>query len=209
MKTGPLQFRRIASRRGASRLPGRALATALLCAAAVLIHGGPLKAASDEGQANVTLTIVPIAMLEFTGGNLLYLQVPPPGSTLPSSGVQFRVTGNATAIVTAEPDAFVDVPGEGIMGAAFLPGNPDPVGYKIELRFPRTGVIGSPIQIAALPGFEEGPTTPPLAADLALTGGEREGVVHMEASQQWTEDEGIALPGLYAGSVTLTLTADY
>jgi hypothetical protein len=183
----------------------------LLAAALVSVFAAAASAqtTSSEGEAEVTLTIVPIAMLEFIGGNLLYLEVPPADSTVPSSGVEFRVTGNAHAILTAEPDAFVEVPGEGFVGAAFLPGNPEPVGYKLELRFPRSGVSGSPIQIAALPGFEEGPTDPPLEVDLTLTGGERNGVLHMEASHQWTHDGGVALPGLYEGTVTLTLTADY
>jgi hypothetical protein len=179
----------------------RAGAVALVASAS----GAEAQPVADDADANVLLTIMPIAALEIVGGNLLYLEVPPADSTVPSSGVSFKVIGNASAILTAEPDSFVEVPANGYMGAAYLNGNA--VGYKLELRFPSSGVVGSPIQIAPLPGFEAGPTTPPLGVNLTLTGGERQGVLHMESSADWTEDGGIPLPGTYVGSVTLTVTA--
>jgi hypothetical protein len=120
--------------------------------------------------------------------------------------VRFRVTGNAAAILTAEPTAFLEVPSEGHLGKAVL--GAEEIGYSIELRFPRTGAPGSPVQIAGLPGGEPGPTTPPLEVDLTATGGQREGEVHLLASQAWTEHGGLPLPGIYVGQVTLTLTAD-
>ena len=43
---------------------------------------------------------------------------------------------------------------------------------------------------------------------MTLTGGVRDGVIHLEASQDWTGDGGLPLPGVYVGNVTLTLTAD-
>lgn len=179
----------------------------LVCAALAVISfpAGAQQLSNAEFNTNVLVQIVPIAQLEFLDTPLLYLEVPPPGSTVPSSGVDFRVTGNADATMVAEPDAFIEVAGEGFMGKAIL--GAGSIGYKIELRFPRTGVPGSPVQISALPGYEAGPTTPPLTVDLGLTGGMRDGVIHMESNQYWTEDGGIPLPGLYEGHITLTLTA--
>jgi hypothetical protein len=158
------------------------------------------------GVTNVNIQVAPIAELAFTGSTLLYLKIPPAGSTIPSSGVGFVVTGNASATLVAEPTDFIAVPGEGIMGKAVL--NGEAVGYKIELRFPSLGVIGSPPQYAALPLYEEGPTVPPLSVNLMMTGGARQGMIHMEAHPNWTASGGIPLPGIYVGDVTLTLTAD-
>lgn len=163
-------------------------------------------------QTNVNVGILPVAELTIDGSNLLYLEIPPGASTIPSSGVNFTVTGNADATLVAEPDAFVEVEtedGPQHLGKAAL--GAEVVGYKLELRFPRasTPPPGSPTfpQFAALPGFEEGPTTPPLTVDLATTGQQRTGVIHMEAHHNWTPSGGLPLPGLYVGQVTLTLTA--
>jgi hypothetical protein len=215
--TGP-RMRKLLVRRNADllrvggwvQMPTRSIC-AIITASSLALSASSITAkaqpTSEDAEANVLLTIEPIAALSFTGGNLLHLEIPPAGSTVPSNGVEFQVVGNATAVLLAEPDAFIQVPVEDFVGAAYLNGNP--VGYKIELRFPRTGVVGSPIQIASLPGFENGPTVPPLGVNLALTGGERKGVIHIESSTDWTADGGMPLPGLYVGSVTLTLTASY
>lgn len=162
---------------------------------------------NQQYQTNVTVDVLPFASLEFISSPLLALTIPPAVSTIPARGVSFRVVGNATAIMTAEPSAFIDIPGEGIMGRADL--NDGSVGYKLELRFPSTGAPQSPIQGSFLPGYTEGPTEPPRSVDLTITGGQRVGVLHMEASHQWTLDGGLPLPGVYLGDVTLTLTADY
>ncbi len=196
--------------RNAYRVPG------LLAGGAGLLAGGTLllaalsgpAAAADTAEAEtvINIEVSPVAYLEFLDPALLALTIPPPGSTVPSNGVRFRVTGNAMASLSAEPDAFIDVPGEGFMGKAVL--GAGSVGYKIELRFPRTGAPGSPVQVGVLPGFEPGPT-PQLEVNLTLTGGQREGVIHMETNQIWTVDGGIPLPGIYVGQVILTLVADY
>lgn len=183
-----------------------------LCAAvaAVLAVSGQVHAQQltpESYQTNVNLNVLPVAELVFTASNLLYLKIPPPGSTIPSSGVKFVVTGNASATLTAEPSSFLAVPGEGHLGKAVL--NGEEIGYKIELRFPSLGVIGSPPQYASLPLYAPGPTVPPLSANLMMTGGARQGVLHLEASPEWTASGGIPLPGIYVGEVTLTLTADY
>lgn len=166
----------------------------------------------DQFLTNVSIEIIPFAQLSFQSGNLLYLLIPPPGSTAPSSGVNFIVTGNADATLVAEPDDFVFVAtedeGDQYLGRAVLNGNS--VGYRLELRFPRSGVGGGNPQFpafAGLPGFEEGPTIPPLTVDLTTTGNSRTGVLHMETNPNWTPSGGIPLPGIYVGHVTLTLTA--
>lgn len=183
------------------RSAGLLLATCLAVAPAV---------ASDTDQVEVNIEVWPIAYLVFDSTPLLYLEIPPPGSTVPSNGVFFRVIGNASATLTAEPDAFINVPQglfDNYMGKAVL--GLSEVGYRIELRFPDVGILGSPVQISALPGFEPGPTVPANPVNLLLTGGEREGVIHMETSQEWTEHGGLPLAGLHVGEVILTLSADY
>jgi hypothetical protein len=177
-------------------------------ACGVLLSQAQAQQVSNEAfNVNVNVLVAPIAQLDFIDNPLLYLEIPPPGSTVPASGVRFQVVGNASAILVAEPNDFIEIPTEGHMGRAVLNGNS--VGYKLELRFPRTGVPGSGIQIASLPGFEEGPTTPPLEVDLTLTSGVRQGVIHMESDPAWNDMGGtLPLPGLYVGAVTLTLTAD-
>jgi hypothetical protein len=176
----------------------------------MLVLFGASPAASEQINnasylAHVNVDVLPVAEISIIGPGLLYLNVPPPGSTVPSSGVQFIVSGNANASLVAEPSQFVEVAGEGFMGKAVL--NAGDIGYKLELRFPKTGVPLSPVAIAALPGYEAGPTTPPLSVNLMATGGQRGGVIHMESDPNWTSDGGIPLPGLYVGQVTLTLTA--
>ena len=186
---------------------GRSLLWSILTIPVLLVMGvAHANAVDQQGQVQLNITIAPTATLTFLDTPLLYLEVPPPGSTIPATGVRFRVTGNAKAILTAEPDNFIQIPVEGYLGKAVLNGNA--VGYKIELRFPSIGIPGSSPQYAGLPGYEAGPTTPPLAVNLMLTGGVRDGVIHLEADPSWTTDGGLPLPGIYVGNVTLTLTAD-
>lgn len=179
----------------------------VLMPAAITLCAAEAGLASNTAQVQVNVEIAPIAYLVFDSTPLLYLEVPPPDSTAPSNGVLFRVIGNATATLTAEPDAFINVPGQGYLGKAVL--GLSEVGYRVQLRFPNVGVVGSLPQTSELPGFEEGPTTPANVVDLLLTGGERSGVLHMETSQEWTEHGGLPLAGIHVGEVILTLSADY
>ena len=82
---------------------------------------------------HVNVEVLPVAELQILGSNLLYLEIPPAGSTIPAAGVNFIVTGNAHATLTAEPDAFMQV-GSQYLGKATL--GSESVGYKVELRFP-------------------------------------------------------------------------
>ena len=167
--------------------------------------------ATDPGSVEVPVNVVvsPFASLTFLDPVLLKLDIPPPGSTFPANGVRFRVTGNAAASLSATPDDFIWIPSEnGYLGKAVL--NSGTVGYKIDLLFPSIGItspVSSPVQISTLPGSTAS-GTPPLSVNLTLTGGVRDGVIHLEASQDWTADGGLPLPGVYVGNVTLTLTAD-
>ena len=184
-----------------------AAALALTCDAASA--AGQLDA--QNFQADIDVLVAPTASIQIVGGNLLFLRVPPPGSTIPSHGVTFKITGNANATVTAAPDSFVfvptdDAPAGEYLGNAVLNGNS--IGYKLRLDFPVSGVVGSPAQFAGLPGFAPGPTTPPLTVNLMLTGGTRNGRIHMESNEHWTPSGGIPLPGIYVGAVTLTVSAN-
>ena len=177
----------------------------LTCAPALAQFANPWEA--DGAEVLMELSVGPFVELELLDAALLRLEIPPPGSTIPSEGVGFKVIGNASATVTAEPDDFIKVDGpEDWLGKATL--GTEEIGYGIELRFPRFGQPSSPAQISALPGFEAGPTTPALTVDLTQTGYEREGVIHMEANENWTEHGGIPFPGVYKGSVTITVSAD-
>jgi hypothetical protein len=185
------------------------LSRAVLAGCAVLgLAGAPAAASGSVSYlTTVDIDVLPFADLAIIGSNLLYLEIPPPGSTVPASGVRFVVAGNASATLVAEPDDFIFVRGEGNLGRAVL--NGESIGYKLELRFPSGGVGTSYPQYAALPLSVEGPTVPPLTVDLMATGGSREGVLHMESDPNWTPTGGIPLPGIYVGQVVLTLIADF
>ena len=124
-------------------------------------------------------------------------------------GVDFRVVGNTSASLVAEPNGFVEIPrpgGSQFLGAAVSDGNT--IGYDIELRFPAVGAPNSPRQLALLPGFEAGPTAPALEVDLAQTEMQRSGQIHLIADPAWTQTGNLPLPGTYLGEVTLTLSSD-
>jgi hypothetical protein len=156
--------------------------------------------ADTTATVPVNVTVQPMAIFEWLDPALLYLTVPVP-STTPPGTVRFRITGNASATITAIPDAFVFIPSDGsYMGKAVL--DTSVLGYKIHLFFPSTG-IGQ--QTASLPGTDGG-GTPPLT--VVLAGGSRQGEIRMDASQLWTPDGGMPALGLHVGQVILTLTAD-
>lgn len=161
---------------------------------------------NDGAEVLTEVSVSAFVEFEFIDPALLYLEIPPPNSTVPSDGVGFKVSGNASATVTAEPDAFIQVAGpENWLGKAVQ--GSEEIGYNIEVRFPRFGVPSSPVQIASLPGFEASPTNP-LSVDLTLTGNEREGVIHLEANENWTAHGGVPFPGIYEGQITITVSAD-
>lgn len=162
----------------------------------------------SEFVTTVNITVSPYAMLEFNDPNpLLYLEVPPPGSTIPSNGVGFTVIGNASATLSAEPDAFMQVPTaqypfinfDPWLGRATHAGQH--IGYNIELIFPVF-----PSSIRGLPLDQAGPAVSPLV-NVAGSGGAVGGVLHLIANPNWTAGGGMALPGLYEGEIILTLTA--
>lgn len=179
-----------------------------LAAAGFLMLSATAQQASASEIVTVNINVVPFATLEFTDPDpLLYLLVPPPGSTIPSAGVAFTVTGNSMATLSAEPDSFMQVPAAQYPGVSFDPylgraiQSGQEIGYDLELRFP-------------IPGPNPGlPLTSPGAAvspqvDIAGAGGAVGGVLHLIANPNWTSDGGMALPGLYEGEIILTLTAN-
>lgn len=178
-----------------------AMAVTTLAIAAALVPG--TANADDPAIVPVEVTVAPFAMLEFLDPASLALTIPPPVTTFP--GARFRVIGNAQATVAATPSDFVEVPGEGFMGKAVR--QLEEIGYRIQLHFPRAPAVGSPVQIAFLPGLS-GSGTSPLSVDLRITGGEREGEIRLEAHQDWTPHGGMPALGVYEGEIILTLTAE-
>jgi hypothetical protein len=159
---------------------------------------------SKTFRTTVNVAVLPFAQLNIIGSNLLSLRIPPAGSTIPSSGVKFMVAGNANATMTAAPSDFIQI-GSQFLGKAVK--GSDQIGYNLELRFPTVGAPGSPKAAAGLPGFEPGSTYPPLSVNLATTGNQRAGEIHLEADPNWTPSGGIPLPGVYIGQIVLTLVA--
>ena len=180
----------------------------LLAAAAVPALAQQLT--NQTFQTNINIEIAPVAELTFEGANpLLYLEIPPEDFTIPGSGVNFSVTGNADATLIAEPDAFIEVVTEDglhIWARRSRAQRRSATSWNSDFReqVPREDPLHDG---CLLPGFEEGPTAPPLLVDLSSTGQQRTGVLHMEAHPNWTPSGGIPLPGIYVGAVTLTLTA--
>lgn len=159
------------------------------------------RAADPDSTVPVTVTVLPMAMIQFIDPMLLYLEIPPPATTAPGT-VRFLVTGNASASLTAIPDEFVFIPSEAAyMGKAVL--NSSVLGYKVHLHFPSTG-IGQ--QSASLPGNDGVGTTPLLT--VALAGGTRQGEIRIDASPAWTPHGGMPALGIHVGEVILTLTAE-
>ena len=166
----------------------------------------------DSDQVSIGIRVTPIAMIEFPQGNELWLRVPPDQSTIPSAGVRFLITGNAMATVTAEPDDFAWIQhyiiggfdeGPRYLGKAIRAGHLDEIGYNLQVEFP-VGVYGG-----GLPPDNPG-STPPLSLDMtSRPGGVAPGYVHMTASHHWTPDGGFPLPGVYSGTVTVTVAAGY
>ena len=150
---------------------------------------------------NINIQIEPIAELQFVNTPLLYLQIPPESSTLPNSGVKFKIRGNAMATLEAKPDEFINIGGEW-MGKADRPAGGS-LGYRLLLKFPSS----PPVQSASLPGTNNTGTRPILHVNMATNGGMVNGELHMEASESWSQT-GLPLPGIYEGSVIITLTAE-
>lgn len=156
--------------------------------------------AADTAIVPVTVTVQPMAMIEFLDPMLLYLEIPPQAATPPGT-VRFLVTGNASATITAIPHEFVEIPDEGFMGKAIL--GTSVLGYRLQVHFPRSA---PGVQIATLPG-SDGDGTPPLTVNLLLTGGSRQGELRIDAHPDWTPDGGMPALGIHVGEVILTLTA--
>lgn len=167
---------------------------------------------TDSPDVNLDVQVLPFAELEFLDDPaLLQLDIPPPGSTIPSKGIEFVVTGNSTTSVSATPDGFVQIPDIGFNGASGYLGKAissdnEELGYDIQLTFPSQGISGSPPASSNLPQFEAAGTSQ-LSADLTLTSGQRIGELHLIANPEWTPHGGIPLTGLYIGEVVLTVTA--
>lgn len=185
---------------------GSLRALAMMSAAALLVSPVPVSGA--ETDTDVDITIVPYVSFEYIGSNVLFLEIPPMASTVNSpESVIFKVTGNARATMSAAPSEFILIPGSegGWMGQAM--NGSEPIGYQLQLTFPRTAVFGSPKKIESLP--LDAPTgTPPLSVNLQLTSGSRQGAIDLLADPAWTLHGGLPAAGLYVGQITLTVAAE-
>jgi len=191
------------------KIETRALAAGALTATCFLaLPASAQQISPSEFVTTVNITVMPYAALEFDDANpLLYLEVPPPGSTVPATGAGFTVIGNSYATLSAEPDSFMQI------ASASYKGVPDPylgratqggeeIGYDLQLE------LFTPVNsINGLPLNQEGPAVSP-QMDVEGAGGAIGGVLHLIANPNWTAGGGLALPGLYEGEIILTLTAN-
>ena len=175
---------------------------------AVAAPAGAQQITPSEFVTTVNITVVPIAGLEFFDPNpLLFLTVPPPGSTIPAAGVAFTVIGNASASLSAEPASFLQVPGSvlfpPLLGTAHLgraTQSGQEIGYNLELTFPAFGVPSR-----RLPVLTQGPAVSDVV-NIIGAGGEVPGTLDLIANPNWTPTGGLPLPGLYEGEIILTLS---
>jgi len=144
--------------------------------------------------------------------------------------IPFVVTGNALAVVSARPDAFLRIWSGRYLGKAVQPAH-GALGYHLILHFPAPdafyhwqfgwnggdnwngwnnwngyGHLPPWSQIAQLPGTD-GAGTPPLTANLVSRGGTAYGVIYLVAENDWTAHGDDADPGNYYGSIDVTVTA--
>lgn len=162
--------------------------------------------AGDGAEVSLLANVQPFVELELLDPALLALSIPPAATSGPGT-LKFRVTGNASATVTATPSNFIEIPAPaygGFMGKAVHTSGNEEIGYNLILYFPR---LGPGVQIAALTGAD-GVGTSPLSVDLTQTGGVRDGELLLQANTAWTPHGGIPAYGLYVGEVTITVTAD-
>lgn len=144
--------------------------------------------------------------------------------------IPFVVRGNARAFMTARPDSFIRIRSGAYLGrAAGKSGNE--IGYQAIVRFPvpeaaaawrpdafgrgNSNVLSTwsgfrklPFlrQLAELSGAN-GSGTPPLEAQLPKLRGSALGVVYVVAARHWTRRGQRAAPGVYHGSIEVTVTA--
>lgn len=228
-----------------------------ICLAALLLVAAlpAFGRATGVGSVRVGISIAPVAQAVFPQGTEFTIAVPRPAcrtehvaedrsggnsderihcapqrSRIPPVRIPFAVKGNASAIVSVRPSAFLSIGGGVYLGKVVgrKEGN---LGYQIIVRFPvpagsadwqphfsapgSWNVIGSwggfrhlpfPGQIAELPGLD-GVGTTPLVADLTKWHGSARGVIYIVAGEKWRERGGEAAPGLYHGSIEVTVTA--
>lgn len=159
-----------------------------------------LTLAQSRSSATVTVTIsvAPIANIDFPNGTDFIITVPrnasPRGATIQPVRIPFTVRGNAIAAVSARPDVFLQAADGTFYGRALGPdGGLEALGYDIVVQFPvpsqnyaglptRGGFGGGRTRenYASLPGFDEVPTET-LAADMVQQKHTAYGTIHLVA----------------------------
>lgn len=157
----------------------------------------------------LSVEVLPIAEIQFPEGvNGLHLYVPPANSTIPDTGLHFKVRGNALAWVRAQPDEFMLIQsyyvgntnvGPRYLGKGELPGG-GTIGYNIQVEFP-VGIFANLNIVAGQP-------TPANPVDMVAAGGEVDGFLHLLASHRWTADGTMPGVGDYLGDILVTVGAD-
>jgi hypothetical protein len=187
----------------------------------------PSALAQSRSSATVTVTIsvAPIANIDFPNGTDFIITVPrnasPNGATIQPVRIPFTVRGNPIASVSARPDVFLQTNVGAFYGLALGPdGGSEPLGYDIVVQFPvpSQNHAGLPTRggfgngatrdnYANLPSVSEDPT-PPLAVDMVQQKHTAYGTIHLVARHGWTPDGRSAKAGKYSGSINVTVTTD-
>jgi hypothetical protein len=143
--------------------------------------------------------------------------------------IPFVVKGNALATVSARPDTFVRISSGRYLGRAVHSG--EQLGYHVIVQFPLPsnsyhwlldwtewsdwglwnhwggyGSLPAWSKIAQLPGLN-GVGTPPLTSSIVDRGGTAYGVIYIVTAHGWTIDGRRAGPGIYHGSIQVTVGA--
>jgi hypothetical protein len=160
----------------------------------------------DNGTDDVLISmdVAPQAYLDVdpAPNDTLALTIPPADSTPSNAGVDFDVLGNANACVTAQPDEYIDITNLGQTLGKATNGNGDEIGYDFTLRFPNNGGVGPNDGLDGSPGDVVGP----LCFLFGPVFDNRPGQVLLHANPDWTNQGSISMPGVYVGSIVLTVT---
>lgn len=196
--------------------------------------GSRAQQAAREAIVGVGIKVGAIAQIEFPQGTGFALDIPSRAEGIAGRGpsapgraphvdtaqIPFSVTGNAWVTVSVEPGAVMGSPPVGPVGRAFpndlvgkaLPDDPSgpnkgvELPYQLWLEFPKASLASSPVGLGN-PSGRNPAHHKVLRASVAK--GPVFGIVHVVPGITWGEiaSRNFDNPGLYFGSVQVTVTA--